>query len=87
MRDYAETTVWGRDVIGVASWYALATGRLLDKGLIRLAGELPGENDSKPAFIFTPLGYVVKQSIDMGLKQFQAPPIASAKPEDGAPGA
>lgn len=70
MHEYDETTAWGREVKGLANWYALATSRLLDKGLIRVAGEFPG---NKPAFTFTPLGYIVHQIVNTGLKQFQMP--------------
>lgn len=69
MKDYAPTTVWAREVKGLASWYALATSRLLDKGIIRLAGEF---DDVKPAFGFTPLGYVIHQAVNAGLRKFEA---------------
>ena len=75
MREYSVDTVWGREVKGLANWYGIATGRLLDKGLIRLAGEF---EDNKPAFAFTPLGYVVHQVINKGLRQFKDP----SKPEE-----
>ena len=68
-KDYAPSTVWGREVTGIASWYALATSRLLDKGIIRLAGEFEQE---KPAFTFTPLGYVIHQAVNGGLRKFEA---------------
>lgn len=78
-REYTAATVWGRDVKGLANWYALATARLLDKSLIRLVGEFPDDNTPKPAFCFTALGCVVKSEIEKGLRQFRAPsPEASS---------
>ena len=70
MKAYAANTVWGREVKGLANWYGVATGRLLDKGLIRLIGEFVGD---KPAFSFTPLGYVVLQLVNSGLRRFKDP--------------
>jgi len=89
MREYDSSTVWAREVKGIANWYAIATSRLLDKGLIRLAGEFP---DDKPAFMFTPLGFIVHRRVNAGLRQFGAPakpdavqpPAASATPESDA---
>jgi hypothetical protein len=69
MKDYAPTMVWGREVKGLANWYGLATSRLLDKGVIKLAGEFEG---NKPAFSFTPFGYIVHQSVNLGLPKFKA---------------
>lgn len=68
--EYTENVVWGQEVKGVANWYALATSRMLDKGLIRVAGEF---SSGKPAFVFTPLGFVVHQAVKGGLKQFADP--------------
>ena len=70
-KEYTATTVWGREVKGLATWYALATSRLLDKGIIKLAGEF---TEDKPAFVFTPFGYVVQQAINSGLQKFKAEP-------------
>ena len=72
MKDYGPTTVWGREVKNLATWYALATSRLLDKGIIRLAGEFA---DDKPAFTFTPLGCVVHQAVNGGLRKFAGEPV------------
>lgn len=68
--EYGRDMVWGREPKGLANWYALATGRLLDKGIIRLIGEFPNEKQAKPAFTFTPLGFEVKVSVCRGLRQF-----------------
>jgi hypothetical protein len=78
MKEHRPGTVWGREVKGLANWYGLATGRLLDKGVIRLAGELEGD---KPAFTFTALGFVVHQMVNRGLPQFKAGVKAEAEPE------
>jgi hypothetical protein len=69
MKEYGPTSVWGRKVKGLANWYALATSRLLDKGVIKLAGEFDGD---MPAYTFTPLGYVVHQAVNLGLRKFEA---------------
>jgi len=69
MRDYEQNTVWGREVKGLANWYALATARLLDKGLINVVGEFPG---GKAAFSFTPLGLIVKKEVNSGLREFHS---------------
>lgn len=82
MKAYEVNTVWGREVKGLANWYSEATGRLLDKGLIRLMGEF--ESD-KPAFMFTSLGYVVNQLVNSGLQRFKDPP-AETKSEDADSG-
>jgi hypothetical protein len=82
MREYSLTTVWGREVKGLANWYALATSRLLDKGVIKLAGEF---EENKPAYTFTPFGYVVHQAINSGLRKFEAQKPetqAQASPEE-----
>ena len=70
MKEYQPGTVWAREVKGLANWYGIATGRLLDKGVIKLAGEF---NSEKPAFMFTPLGFVVKQLATSTLQQFNEP--------------
>jgi hypothetical protein len=69
MKDYTATTVWGREVKGLANWYGIATSRLLDKGIIKLAGEF---QDDKPAFTFTPFGFVIHQAVNRGLRKFEA---------------
>jgi hypothetical protein len=84
MRSYGPNTVWGREVKGLATWYALGTSRLLDKGLITLAGEF---TDDKPAFVFTPLGHVVCQRVNTDLHQFHAdqpPPGGAADNQEAA---
>lgn len=68
MNKYDATTVWGREVMGIASWYSLATQRLLDKRIIRLAGEFEGD---RPAFRFTSLGFVVHQLVNHHLTQYK----------------
>jgi hypothetical protein len=65
--DYEPNTVWGREVKGLATWYALATARLLDKQIIRVAGEF--ENGNAP-FQFTQLGWHVRQTLQGGVPQF-----------------
>jgi hypothetical protein len=70
MKNYDIKTVWGQEVKGLANWYGVATGRLLDKGLIRLMGEF---ESLKPAFAFTPLGHVVNQLVNKGLRRFKDP--------------
>ena len=65
--DYAPNIVWGQKVQGVANWYSQATSRLLDKQLIRAAGQFA---EDQPAFVFTPLGYVVQQLVKKGLRKF-----------------
>jgi hypothetical protein len=71
--DYAVDTVWGREMKGLATWHALATGRLLDKGIVQFAGgEFPDEKQAKPAFRFTPLGYVIKTMVNSGLRRYSA---------------
>ncbi len=66
--NYAPNTVWGQKVKGVANWYSQATSRLLDKQLIRVAGQF-GEDQA--AFAFTPLGHVVQQVVKKGLRTFE----------------
>jgi len=67
----SQSHVWGEKVTGVASWYAMATARLLDKGIIKFAmGEISSD---QPAFIFTELGQIVYQRINKGLQQFKRP--------------
>ncbi len=58
--EYEPNSVWGREVKELANWYALATARLLDKRIIRVAGEF---EDGKTAFKFTELGWYVRQTL------------------------
>ncbi|MEL7591762.1 MAG: hypothetical protein AAGU17_10780, partial [Anaerolineaceae bacterium] len=69
LKNYDAATAWGRDVKGLADWYALATNRLLDKGIIKLVGEF---EENKPAFTFTPFGFTIHQMINSGLHKFIA---------------
>lgn len=80
-REYDEKSVWGQDVRGLPNWYALATSRMLDKGLIRVAGQFVSE---KPAFKFTPLGFIVNKTVGAGLKQFPDPPEQATSAGDEA---
>ena len=75
-KEYNEDTVWGQDVKGLATWYALATSRLLDKGVIKVAGEF---SSGKPAFCFTPLGLIVHKRINSELRQFEEDPKEEEK--------
>lgn len=69
MKEYDQNSVWGREVKGIANWYALATARLLDKEVIRVMGEFSGD---KTAFAFTPLGFIVQKAVNARLRKFQA---------------
>ena len=71
MSGYSSTTIWARKVKGIANWYALATNRLLDKGIITLAGEMEEEGEPAPAFTFTPLGFTIHQMVKAGLKKIK----------------
>jgi hypothetical protein len=68
--DYDRNTVWGRPLKGIANWNSIATFRLLDKQIIRIAGEFSSE---ETAFMFTDLGWIVQQRLKVGLPQFQRP--------------
>lgn len=68
MRKHNADIAWGMKVKGIASWYALAVSRLLDKGIIRLAGEFP---EDRPAFAFTSFGYVIKQTVNSSLRKLK----------------
>jgi len=81
MKDYNATTVWGREVQGLANWYTMATSRLLDKDIIKLAGEF---KSNEPAFTFTPFGFVIHQAVNQGLTKFAAD---TPTPEIEAPAA
>jgi len=65
--EYTRSTVWGRAVMGIASWNSIATSRLLDKQIIRIAGEFSNGNT---AYEFTDLGWIVQQRLKAGLRQF-----------------
>ena len=68
--EYAPGTVWGRKDTGSVDFLAMAsTPRLLDKGLIQLAGKF---EEGQPAYHLTPLGMVVAKLIHSGLREFNA---------------
>jgi len=60
--------VWDKAMVGLANWYALATSRLLDKGVITLRGEFAG---GEPAFAFTSFGNVIHETVKQGLPKFE----------------
>lgn len=68
--DYRRDTVWGRELKGLTTWNSVATSRLLDKQIIRIAGQF--ENDNV-AFMFTDLGWIVQQRLKAGLPRFAVP--------------
>lgn len=72
--EYTRDTVWGREVKGIATSYALGASRLLDKQVIRVAGEFDNGNT---AYQFTDLGWIVQQSLRRGL-----PIIPLPKPDE-----
>ncbi len=72
--EYEPNTVWGKEVKGLATWYALATARLLDKRIIRVAGEFENGNT---AFQFTQLDWYVRQTLKDGLRKI---PLPEAEP-------
>jgi hypothetical protein len=84
MMEYTDNTVWGREVKGLANWYGDATQRLLDKQLIKMIGEF---EDDMPAFAFTPLGAVVHQLVNKGLRKWVPSPKVETTPTspDGGP--
>lgn len=66
--EYPPKTVWGRKDTGSVDFSAMAsTPRLLDKGLIQLAGRFV---DGNPAYRLTPLGTVVAKLVQSGLREF-----------------
>ena len=66
--EYAPGTVWGRKDTGSVDFFAMAsTPRLLDKGLIQLAGRFV---EGYPAYHLTPLGLVVARLVQTGLREF-----------------
>ena len=68
--EYAPGTVWGRKDTGSVDFFAMAsTPRLLDKGLIQLAGKFV---EGYPAYHLTPLGMVVAKLVQSGLREFNA---------------
>lgn len=80
-KDYKESHVWGKPVDGISSWYSTATTRLLDKNIIKLAGQFP---EDKPAFQFTPLGFYIMKLINSKLTTYK-PDIIEEKPKDTNP--
>ena len=75
------TTAWGRksegDVSGLVS-----IPRLLDKQLIRVVGEFP---EGYPAYLPTPLGYVVAKAVESGLPQLKPDPKPPEAERGGLP--
>jgi len=68
--EYAPGTVWGRKDTGTVDFLAMAsTPRLLDKGIIKLAGRFV---EGHPAYHLTPLGMVVAKLVQSGLQEFKA---------------
>lgn len=86
--EYAPGTIWGRKDTGGVDFVAmLSTPRLLDKGLIQLAGRFV---EGHPAYHLTPLGMVVAKLVQSGLREFNAdkpietvseavPPVSAAE--------
>lgn len=66
--NYSRDTVWGHKLMGLANWNSIATSRLLDKQIIRIAGEFSSE---ETAFKFTDLGWIVQQRLKGGLPKFE----------------
>jgi hypothetical protein len=68
--EYAPGTVWGRKDTGTVDFLAMvSTPRLLDKGIIQLAGRF---EVGHPAYHLTPLGMVVAKLVQSGLREFKA---------------
>ncbi|MHB1033186.1 MAG: hypothetical protein ACYC35_04090 [Pirellulales bacterium] len=68
--EYTPGTVWGRKDTGSVDFFAMASmPRLLDKGLIQLAGRFV---EGQPAYQLTPLGMVVAKLVQSGLREFNA---------------
>jgi hypothetical protein len=73
-------TVWGREMSGLTTWNSVATSRLLDKQIIRIAGRFDNEKKNV-AFMFTDLGWIVQQRLKAGLPTFNAPQRPAPIPE------
>lgn len=69
MKELGPNGVLGTTVKKITNWYSTATCRLLDKQLIRTVGEF---QENEPVFIFTRLGYVVKQMVNSELRKFES---------------
>jgi hypothetical protein len=68
--DYPPDMVWGRPNTNSVDFFAMAAlPRLLDKQLIRVAGEF---EEGHPAYQATPLGRVVMARVKSGLRRFKA---------------
>ncbi|MDD5435067.1 MAG: hypothetical protein PH343_06530 [Nitrospira sp.] len=81
--EYAPGTVWGRKDTGSVDFFAMAsTPRLLDKGLIQLAGIFL---EGHPAYRLTPLGIVVAKLVQSGLPEFKAQKPVEAVTEASPP--
>jgi hypothetical protein len=64
------STIFGAEIKGIANWFGNAIDRLLDKGVITLAGRF---SESKHAFQFTPLGLIVKDQVNGNMQHFIDP--------------
>ncbi len=63
-------TVWGPKATGSVDFMRMVSiPRLLDKGLICVAGEF---EEGNPAYLPTPLGLVVAKIVESGLQKFQS---------------
>jgi len=78
---YPPTTVWGPKDLGTVDFFDMqSTPRLLDKGIIRVVGEIAGHG---PAYHWTSLGQTVAKIVAGGLTKFQPDPDFG-KNTDGA---
>jgi len=81
--NYPPNMVWGKKVVGVATSHALATARLIDKGVIRVVGEL---KNGETGFMFTQLGWYVRETLKGGFPKISLrkiePPAENQEPKD-----
>lgn len=70
-KDWSRETVWGQDVLGISDSFGQATQRLLDKGVVCLAGKFTPSD--KPAFRFTEFGIIVRDIVNKNLRCFSDP--------------
>ena len=69
MKKYDTNTVWGGlEARRLSDWLSSSIARLLDKGIIVLAGLF---NNEKPAFRFTPFGCIIHDLVISGLANFK----------------
>jgi hypothetical protein len=79
--DQPPTSVWGRPNTASVDFFGMASiPRLLDKQLIRVAGQF---EEGHPAYVATQLGGVVARLVKIGLRKFKAD-AQIAKGNDGA---